>query len=130
MDKEIDEVVVHAEVNGVHSEGSVSGKGSELSKSTENVSSDVRLKRRAKRATRQSSKDGVTNGAGVNVVENTRRWKNTRRPRNKYGRGLPKKGNFMLFEMVFSGYWQWKVKSLFFVFYNTYNLVNDIKLNL
>lgn len=93
MDKEI-EVEVHAEVNGVHSEGSLAGaKGSEISKSAENVSStDHRVKRRAKRATRQSSKDGLTNGSGAQVVENTRRWKNTRRPRNKYGRGLPKKG--------------------------------------
>lgn len=95
MDKEIE---VRAEVNGVHSEGSLLGalcaKTSELSKSAENVSvAEHRVKRRAKRSTRQSSKDAVTNGSGAQVVETTRRWKNTRRPRNKYGRGLPKKGD-------------------------------------
>ncbi|XP_075222554.1 programmed cell death 4 [Lycorma delicatula] len=92
MDKEIDDV--RAEVNGVHSEGSllIGAKASELSKSAENVSAEHRIKRRARRATRQSSKDGITNGSGGQLVEATRRWKNTRRPRNKYGRGLPKKG--------------------------------------
>lgn len=54
-----------------------------------------RVKRRAKRLTRQSSKEGANNqGAvgGTGLVQNTRRWKNSRRPRNGHGRGLPKKG--------------------------------------
>lgn len=54
-----------------------------------------RVKRRAKRLSRQSSKEGANNqGAvgGPGFVQTTRRWKNSRRPRKGHGRGLPKKG--------------------------------------
>lgn len=63
----------------------------ELSKSAENLAVDQRIKKKAKRLTRHLSKEGVPNG--VHVIQTTRSWKNTRRPRNGYGRGLPKKGH-------------------------------------
>lgn len=53
-----------------------------------------RVKRRAKRLNRQGSKEGANAGAqgGQGFLQTTRRWKNSRRPRNGHGRGLPKKG--------------------------------------
>lgn len=66
------------------------GARNELSKSAENLSVDQRIKKKAKRLTRHLSKEGVPNG--VHVIQTPRNWKNTRRPRNGYGRGLPKKG--------------------------------------
>lgn len=66
------------------------GARSELSKSAENLTVDQRIKKKAKRLTRHLSKEGVPNG--VHVIQTPRNWKNTRRPRNGYGRGLPKKG--------------------------------------
>ena len=71
--------------------GAVVGSRSELSKSAENLSVDQRIKKKAKRLTRHLSKEGVPNG--VHVIQTPRNWKNTRRPRNGYGRGLPKKGH-------------------------------------
>ncbi|KAL0269828.1 UNVERIFIED_CONTAM: hypothetical protein PYX00_007434 [Menopon gallinae] len=53
---------------------------------------DVRIKKKAKRLMKQFSKDSITNGMGASVIVPPRSWKNTRRPRNGYGRGLPKKG--------------------------------------
>jgi len=65
---------------------------SEISKSAENLNAvDQRIKRKAKRITRHLSKEGATNGPHV-LSWQSRNWKNTRRPRNGYGRGLPKKG--------------------------------------
>lgn len=66
---------------------------SEMSKSAENLTVDQRLKRKAKRLVRHLSKEGVANG--VHVIQTPRNWKNTRRPRNGYGRGLPKKGHLL-----------------------------------
>lgn len=53
-----------------------------------------RVKRRAKRLNRQGSKEGVSGNAvgGTGFLQTARRWKNSRRPRNGHGRGLPKKG--------------------------------------
>lgn len=54
-----------------------------------------RVKKRAKRLNRQGSKEGAVGiGApgGPGILQTTRRWKNSRRPRNGHGRGLPKKG--------------------------------------
>lgn len=54
-----------------------------------------RIKKRAKRLSKQNSREGVphphVNGITSYVVPQ-RRWKNSRRSRNGYGRGLPKKG--------------------------------------
>lgn len=58
---------------------------------------DIRIKKKAKRLTKHFSKDSVPNGhGGASVVLPPRNWKNTRRPRNGYGRGLPKKGKIFL----------------------------------
>lgn len=53
-----------------------------------------RVKRRAKRLNRQGSKEGVSANpvGGPGLLQTARRWKNSRRPRNGHGRGLPKKG--------------------------------------
>lgn len=91
MDKEIEVDSAHAEMNGASPDVSLGAK-SELSKSEENLSSapvDNRLKKKARRSSKQSSREALPT---AQVVESTRRWKNTRRSRNKYGRGLPKKG--------------------------------------
>lgn len=55
-----------------------------------------RVKRRAKRLNRQNSKEGAGGQAagGPGFLQTTRRWKNSRRPRNGHGRGLPKKGYY------------------------------------
>lgn len=74
-----------AVANGV--EGSVNGIP------VDGNSVEKRVKRKAKRLFKQYSKEAavVTNGAG-GLVTTPRTWKNTRRPRNGFGRGLPKKG--------------------------------------
>ncbi|KAG8325813.1 hypothetical protein J6590_058010 [Homalodisca vitripennis] len=77
--------------------GAVGGR-SEISKSVENLSTDHRIKKKAKRGVvRQLSKDATPNSH--NVVSARRSWKNTRRPRNGRGRGLPKK-------VVWAPYWE------------------------
>jgi len=83
------DIVVPDDQNGVVNE--VSGTaGAEGTNSVDTVSVEHRVKRKAKRLIKQLSKDGVTNGA--TVVQGTRLHKNKRRPRNGFGRGLPKKG--------------------------------------
>lgn len=74
--------------------------GAEVEKGEENFVSEsgnmngveVRIKKKAKRLMKQFSKDSLANGLGASVIVPPRSWKNTRRPRNGYGRGLPKKG--------------------------------------
>lgn len=54
---------------------------------------DDKLKKRVRKLSRSNSKDGVLGVAGTpNFVAPHRKWKNSRRSRNGYGRGLPKKG--------------------------------------
>ncbi|CAH2062430.1 unnamed protein product, partial [Iphiclides podalirius] len=48
-----------------------------------------RIKRKNKKYGRSNSKDGVS---AVTPLPKYRSWKNSRRPRNGHGRGLPKKG--------------------------------------
>lgn len=50
-----------------------------------------RIKYKAKRLTKGLSKEGVNGGVTLPV---SRYLKNSRKPRNGFGRGLPKKGNF------------------------------------
>lgn len=51
------------------------------------------LRKRVRKLSRSNSKDGVLGVAGApNFVAPHRNWKNSRRSRNGYGRGLPKKG--------------------------------------
>jgi programmed cell death protein 4 len=86
------EIVPDEGQNGVDNQ--VSGTaGAEGINSTDCVSVENRIKRKAKRLIKQLSKEGVTNG--TTVVQGTRLprlRKNSRRPRNGFGRGLPKKG--------------------------------------
>lgn len=53
------------------------------------VGSELVQKRRSKKVTRQNSKENVV---ASGFVHGPRSWKNSRRSRNGYGRGLPKKG--------------------------------------
>jgi programmed cell death protein 4 len=64
--------------------------GAEGTNSVDSASVEHRIKRKGKRLIKQLSKEVVTNGA--TVLQGTRLLKNSRRPRNGYGRGLPKKG--------------------------------------
>jgi len=90
MDKDLSDAVDIAVEENVLDNGAIGGK-IELSKSTENLSSEHRIKKKAKRVImKQLSKESVP--ASQNVVTTRRSWKNTRRPRNGWGRGLPKKG--------------------------------------
>lgn len=83
------EIVPVEDQNGVADE--VSGAaGAEGVNSADNVSVEHRIKRKARRLIKQLSKEGVTNGTAV--VQGTRLLKNSRRPRNGFVRGLPKKG--------------------------------------
>lgn len=76
---------VERELNGISSEG--------IKKPLPPNESCDRIKKRAKRLIKQNSRDGVVHMNGVtNYVVPQRRWKNSRRSRNGYGRGLPKKG--------------------------------------
>jgi len=84
-----DSDIVPDDQNGVVNEVSVIA-GAQGTNSVDSASVEHRVKRKAKRLTKQLSKEAVTNGA--TLVQGTRLLKNSRRPRNGYGRGLPKKG--------------------------------------
>lgn len=87
------EIVPGEDQNGVANE--VSGTaGADGVNSADCVSVEHRIKRKAKRLIRQLSKEAVTNG--TTVVLGPRLLKNSRRPRNGFGRGLPKKGRCKL----------------------------------
>ncbi|CAG9772476.1 unnamed protein product [Ceutorhynchus assimilis] len=65
----------------------------EMAAAKENSTSanvEVATRRKPKKVHRQNSKEGNTNSGGF--VHKARSWKNSRRSRNGYGRGLPKKG--------------------------------------
>lgn len=51
-----------------------------------------RLRRKNKKFWRSNSKEGPANPTAVTPLPKYRSWKNSRRPRNGHGRGLPKKG--------------------------------------
>lgn len=51
-----------------------------------------RLKRKNKKFARSNSKEGDN---VISPIPKYRSWKNSRRPRNGHGRGLPKKGIFV-----------------------------------
>lgn len=81
-DVDVDEDI---EANGID-DGSPS---SQEKLSSDNSPSD-RIKRKAKRLTKHLAKE-ASNGTGP-VVTAARHLKNSRKPRNGFGRGLPKKG--------------------------------------
>lgn len=55
------------------------------------TSNPERLRRKNKKYARSNSKDGPS---AVTPLPKYRSWKNSRRPRNGHGRGLPKKGEW------------------------------------
>lgn len=55
--------------------------------------STAHLRRKNKKYARTHSKDG--DSSAVTPLPKYRSWKNSRRPRNGHGRGLPKKGKFL-----------------------------------
>jgi hypothetical protein len=59
-----------------------------------------RIRRKNKKYGRTNSKEAVTN---VTPLPKYRSWKNSRRPRNGHGRGLPKKGEFIYILNAYSG---------------------------
>lgn len=73
-------------------EGAKSADG-ELMKKPDGPLDDKLKHKRVRKLSRSNSKDGVLGVAGTpNFVAPHRKWKNSRRSRNGYGRGLPKKG--------------------------------------
>lgn len=85
-----DEPIVPVLVNGDGDivEGDEGSKSPSGKTAMEEAPSD-RIKRRAKRLTKVLSKDAVNGGVTIPV---SRYLKNSRKPRNGFGRGLPKKG--------------------------------------
>jgi len=77
-----------------HVNGEVNGTGDDLKlveKSVkENFAPGDRIKRKAKRLTKLLAKDVAI--AGQTAMNTPRHLKNFRKPRNGFGRGLPKKG--------------------------------------
>lgn len=61
----------------------------ELSTKETATAGDNSTKRKTKKVHRQNSKDNIISS---NFINGPRSWKNSRRSRNGYGRGLPKKG--------------------------------------
>ncbi|CAH0553659.1 unnamed protein product [Brassicogethes aeneus] len=61
----------------------------ELSAKENATAGDNLTKRKPKKVHRQNSKENVVSS---NFIQGPRSWKNSRRSRNGYGRGLPKKG--------------------------------------
>uniref|UniRef100_A0A2H1VW85 SFRICE_024933 n=1 Tax=Spodoptera frugiperda TaxID=7108 RepID=A0A2H1VW85_SPOFR len=56
------------------------------------TSHSERLRKKNKKYWRSNSKEGPVNATAVTPLPKYRSWKNSRRPRNGHGRGLPKKG--------------------------------------
>lgn len=69
------------------------GSKSPTSKAAMEDSPADRIKRKAKRLTKGLSKEALNGGAALPV---SRYLKNFRKPRNGFGRGLPKKGMYIL----------------------------------
>lgn len=59
------------------------------------TSHSERLRRKNKKYARTNSKEGAVNA--VTPLPKYRSWKNSRRPRNGHGRGLPKKGEWYIY---------------------------------
>ncbi|ODM98620.1 Programmed cell death protein 4 [Orchesella cincta] len=83
LNGDVDEDVV--EVNGIDE-----GSKSPTDKTLADAFPSDRIKRKAKRLVKHLAKD-TTNGSGP-IVTAARHMKNSRKPRNGFGRGLPKKG--------------------------------------
>uniref|UniRef100_D3TLD2 Programmed cell death protein 4 n=1 Tax=Glossina morsitans morsitans TaxID=37546 RepID=D3TLD2_GLOMM len=107
VERELNGEIEAVELNGCS--GSPKSVNGHIMKKPHHVGDthDGRIKRKAKHLTQRQSSRGesnaITNGSGSagmysinghsnNYVVPHRRWKNSRRSRNGYGRGLPKKG--------------------------------------
>ncbi|XP_037937101.1 programmed cell death protein 4 [Teleopsis dalmanni] len=98
VERELNDEVKAVELNG--SSGSPKGVNGHIKKPLPVGDGHDRIKRKAKRLIhRQNSRESnglagaaVPNGSAANYIVPHRRWKNSRRSRNGYGRGLPKKG--------------------------------------
>ena len=103
VERELNGEVEAVELNGSGS-GSLRLMNGFMKKPMPVGESHERIKRKAKRLIHRQNSRGESNGgaSGVGVVSTVngvgsyivghRRWKNSRRTRNRYGRGLPKKG--------------------------------------
>lgn len=81
-----DDAELNALANGVNGNGAM-GEANLMKKPM-----PVDVKRKAKKLSRRNSKEGTLGVAGApNFIAPHRRWKNSRRSRDGYGRGLPKK---------------------------------------
>ncbi|XP_061397987.1 programmed cell death protein 4 [Musca vetustissima] len=109
VERELNGDIKAVEINGGTAGGGHSPKGQNgIIKKPHNVSADShdqRIKRKAKRLIQRQNSRGesnnggaiggipiVINGSAKDYVVPQRRWKNSRRSRSGYGRGLPKKG--------------------------------------
>ncbi|XP_066992189.1 programmed cell death protein 4 [Anabrus simplex] len=86
IDVDVPDDVQNGDINGAVSDIA----GVDGIKTVDSISVDHRIKRKAKRLIKQLSKEVVPNGA--TVLPTNRYLKNSRKPRNGFGRGLPKKG--------------------------------------
>lgn len=83
------------EENGANIEQNADENNDNAKKLVTTAGDDQSTKRKTKKITRQNSREGqgLSTITGLtNFVAPQRRWKNSRRSRNGYGRGLPKKG--------------------------------------
>lgn len=98
-----DLVALNGELTNGHHEGSLSPAGSPKAATNGSTGDglmkkptailDDKQKKRVRKLSRSNSKEAVLGVAGTpNFVAPHRKWKNSRRSRNGYGRGLPKKG--------------------------------------
>nr|XP_013099491.1 unnamed protein product [Stomoxys calcitrans] len=106
VERELNGDIKAVELNGGTAAGGSSPKAQNgLMKKPANVgdSHDLRIKKKAKRLIQRQNSRGESNGAvgglpaaingsAKDYVVPQRRWKNSRRSRSGYGRGLPKKG--------------------------------------
>lgn len=106
VERELNGDIQAVELNGGAASSTGSPKGQNgIMKKPHSVSEshDLRVKRKAKRLIQRQNSRGESNGAvgGLPIAINgsakdyvvpQRRWKNSRRSRSGYGRGLPKKG--------------------------------------
>lgn len=89
--KVMDESLLNGDVEDDVEENGIAGDAQSASDKlmNDNFPSD-RIKRKAKRLTKHLAKE-ASNGTGP-VITAARSLKNSRKPRNGFGRGLPKKG--------------------------------------
>lgn len=101
VERELNGEVEPVELNGT-SPGSLKLLNGLMKKPLPVGDAHERIRRKAKRLIHRQGSRGETNGTaavhtvpsmnGVSYIVPHRRWKNSRRPRNGHGRGLPKKG--------------------------------------